>query len=202
MKRAFVIAALLLAAAAPSARAGTYDVVACGAAGVNNSWVPSWSYLGGTAMPEAFQYRTTCDGGMYAQTRTDTQQTVQWSNAGGLQFNAPTGTAITAVRLVRYAEARPSGNDPSTPQAEDGYWKVFAQTNDGTSIGGRFGPEQCSSSGGLCTTGAAGGSDTGVLRIARANSIRWGVICDGVDVGRWCSPTRDRGSATTRSRPR
>jgi hypothetical protein len=137
-------------------------------------------------MPEAFQYRTTCGEGMYARTRTDTQQTVQWANAGGLQFNAPAGTAITALRLVRYAEPWPSGNDPNTPQAEDGYWKVFAQTNDGTPIGGGFGPEQCSGSGGKCTTGAAGGSDTGVLRVAGASSVRWGVICDGVDIGRWC----------------
>jgi hypothetical protein len=137
-------------------------------------------------MPEAFQYRTTCAGGMYAQTRTDAQQAVRWSNAGGLQFSAPAGTAITAVRLVRYAEARPSGDDPNTAEAEDGYWKVFAQTNDGTPIGGGFGPEQCSSAGGLCTTGAAGGTDTGVLRVAGATSVRWGVICDGVDVGRWC----------------
>jgi hypothetical protein len=186
MKRTVLAAALLFVLIPGAARAGTYDVVACGSAGVNNSWTPSWSYIAGTAMPEAFQYRTTCDGGMFARTRTDTQQTIRWSNAGGLQFNAPAGTAITAVRLVRYAEARPSGDDPNTAEAEDGYWKVFAQTNDGTSIGGGFGPEQCSSAGGLCTTGVAGGSDTGVLRVAGASSVRWGVICDGVDVGRWC----------------
>jgi hypothetical protein len=66
-------------------------VVACGTGGVNNSWVPSWSHIGGASMPEAFDYRTTCGGGMYARTRTDTQETVQWSNAGGLQFNAPAG---------------------------------------------------------------------------------------------------------------
>jgi hypothetical protein len=180
MKRALVLAALLLLLGPAAARAGTYDVVACGPAGVNNSWTAETGTLTGPPSPGIFQFRTSCSGGMLVQTSPDPLRSdYAWS--GSLNFTAPTGTSVVSVRLSRYGDA------VTTP--ENGDWTLFAQdVATGGPIGGAFGSEQCASDkhGGHCVIGAPGGTDSGLIRIAATNKVRWGVICAGEDLA-YCS---------------
>lgn len=67
MKRLLLATVLLMAGMPAVARAGTYDVVACGSAGVNNSWTTGTSTLTGPVAPGMFQFRTSCAGGMLVQ---------------------------------------------------------------------------------------------------------------------------------------
>jgi hypothetical protein len=180
MKRAALVAALLLLLVPGSARAGTYDVVACGSAGVNNSWTAETGTLTGPPTPGIFQFRTSCSGGMLVQASPDpVRSDYAWS--GSLNFTAPAGTSLVSVRLSRYGDA------VTTP--ENGDWTLFAQdVATGGPIGGAFGSEQCASDkhGGHCVIGAPGGTDSGLLRIAATNKVRWGVICAGEDLA-YCS---------------
>ncbi len=184
MKRTLVLATALIALAPAAARAGTYDVVACGATGVNNAWTAGTGTLTGPPTPGVFQFRTSCAGGMFAQANPSrTRSDYGWS--GTLDFNAPAGTSIVAVRMSRYADAVSSSDDPNTPEPENGDWTLFAQDADtGAPIGGTFGSEQCASDqhGGHCVIGAPGGVDSGVIRLAVTSRVRWGVICAGADL--------------------
>jgi hypothetical protein len=180
MKRVLLATALLLAASPAVARAGTYDVVACGSAGVNNSWTAETGTLTGPPTAGIFQFRTSCSGGMLVQASPDPLRSdYAWS--GSLNFTAPAGTSVVSVRLSRYGDA------VTTP--ENGDWTLFAQdVATGGPIGGPVGSEQCASDthGGHCVIGAPGGADSGVIRVAATNKVRWGVICAGADLA-YCS---------------
>jgi len=186
MKRFLLATAVLLAFSPAVARAGTYDVVACGNTGVNNSWTATTAALQGVEpQPEAYQFRTSCSGGMFARTTPATQVRTRYGTLAALTFSAPPGAAIVAVRLTRYAEARSSGDDTGTPEPEDGDWALFAQGDGGAPVGGPVSSEQCSSDqhGGLCQVGNQnGGSDTGLLRVAATSHISWGIVCGGANL--------------------
>jgi hypothetical protein len=183
MKRLLLATALLLATSPAVARAGTYDVVACGSGGVNKSWTAATGTLTGPPTPQLFQFGTSCAGGMFTQANpTRTRSDYAWS--GTLDFNAPAGTSIVAVRLIRYGDAVSSVDDANTPEPENGDWTLFAQDGSGGPIGGPVGSEQCASDthGGHCVIGAPGGTDSGVIRLAATNRVRWGLICAGADL--------------------
>jgi hypothetical protein len=176
------VAVLAWAAPAP---AGTYTVVACdapGANGVNRSWTPVVSELGGPHQPEVFDFHPSCSTGLGVSSHSPEQRTSSFLSGGSWQFNAPAGTSIVGVRATRYGEVRSSADDPNTGGPENGDWDVFLQDASGAAIGGQFGPEQCNPerTGGLCTVGTLPrGGDTGQLRIAPTSRLAWGIVCAG-----------------------
>ena len=182
MRIALIAIALALLLAAP-ASAGTYDVVACnapGANGVNRSWSPIVeAYPPNQPQPEIFDLRTGCTTGLGVSSHSPEQRRASYSATGGFRFTAPPGTAVVAVRATRYGEVRSSPNDPNTPEPEDGDWEVSLGA-DAARVGGDFGAEQCKTEGrGFCAVGTLGGSDTGHLRLAPAQTLTWSVGCGG-----------------------
>src|SRR5262249_6602252 len=124
-----------------------------------------------------FEFNTGCAGGMFARSAAGSQQQTLYLASGSLEFDAPAGTQIVAVRLSRYGVAHISNQ----PSPNNGAWWLYASDAAGNQIGGAAGREQCrsDSSGGACSIGAPGGSDTGLLRIAATSRVNWGVLCSG-----------------------
>ena len=175
-----LVFAVLFFVLAASARAGTYDVVACGPAGVNRSWTSIVdAFPPVQPQPEVFDFQLSCAPGLRVSTHSPEQRKAGYSNTGGLRFTAPPGTVIIAVRALRYGEVRSSSDDPSTADLENGDWEIALGTNSGR-VGGDFGVEQCRSEPtGICVVGANGRTDTGLIRLAPASLLQWSVGCGG-----------------------
>jgi hypothetical protein len=182
LRPAVVLALLLAVFVAVPASAGTYDVVACGTSGINRSWTSEVvAFPPVEPVPSAFEFRLGCAPGLSVTTHPERRK-VGYSNTGSLKFSAPAGTAIVAVRASRYGEVRSSPDDPNTPDPENGDWEVGLGTNVGR-VGGDFGSEQCRSEAtGVCVVGAAGRTDTGLIRVAPASSLSWSVGCGGANL--------------------
>lgn len=132
--------ALLTVFTAGSARAGTYDVVACGAPGAamsNFSWAfETFSATGKTA-PDPARFTlspvspdacATGSGVTFASLRT--KQVVNADDAAGWVFRAPESTTVKRVQLWRNAATRASTDDPATGGLENGWWTLLARAGD------------------------------------------------------------------------
>jgi hypothetical protein len=186
-----LVTLLVLAASAPAAWAGTYDVVSCGApgaGGVNKAWVSALGDLRGfnpdapEANPNDFDFGIECAGGLFARSHFGPpHEAAGFGTSATLSFTAAPGTAIVGAQLTRYGEARPSADNPDTPENESGRWEVFAQDGkDGTQIGGPLSADACKPQGGnVCTIGSSGGTPSPRYRLAGSPRISWGVVCGG-----------------------
>ena len=125
-----VIAATMLAGA-PSASAGTYDVVSCrapGASGVNSAWTPLLSALDGSQQPEGFDFIYACPGAdsqLVARSAARPGQDAFWLHSANHHFVAPAGTAITKLVIWRWGQLVKTDNGMND-------WKAFGETDDGS----------------------------------------------------------------------
>ncbi len=133
---------------APPARAGTYDVVSCGApgaGGVNRSWT-------GRADDPNTEEVADCGSSLFGGSLVP-QRTAPFFTSASWTFTAPAGTTIT--RLVAWRWGRYFGNG----------WRVSARQADANIIGGPFG-ETCTIASGQL--GCEFGANTGVSAASRA----------------------------------
>jgi Bacterial Ig-like domain len=197
MRIVVLVAALVLLAPA-GARAGTYDVVSCGApgaGGVNNSlqysaaaWDPN---LNGFAQNQWYVGDATCADGLVARTRTN-GSTAHWLSGAGWLFTAPDGTEIVGFSSWRFGEARDfDGDDPNTPYEDEGdHWVAAVTDHTGQPVGGSLGGETCSHGveAAVCTFGRPGGERRD-HRVATSH-LRWQVGCAGAIIG-GCPVSKD-----------
>lgn len=183
-----VTVVVALGVVAAPARAGTYDVAACGApgGGVNHSWTAEVTLLGGGTPTQDdlnhYELSGACAGstGLVVRSLPLAQQ-VRWGTFGQLRFNAPAGTVATRMRLWRYGTARAPGDDPATPGVEAGRWELYAFFG----VGNQIGLESCRPGDGFwpnpCQIGAPGLSSGALNDTAgRGSEIVVGISCGGV----------------------
>jgi hypothetical protein len=183
-----VVAAVLLLLVPAAARAGTYDVVACGAPGgdgINRAWtVETYNSSGKPAPPlSAFAIPASVEkcaapgvtfGSAVAKTTVKADDGAAWT------FHAPAGTTVKSVSLLRFGNARASLNDAATAVSEGNWWTVIARA--GTSAGGSaILGDLCSGAApivypGYCSTAS------GAIAFADVNQpvFSWGVQCVGI----------------------
>jgi hypothetical protein len=102
MKRALIFAAALLAAAlAGPARAGTYVVRACGTGGVNHAWHATTPPPGVMETNEACHADPTMDG-IWVRDVLASSTDLTDGQGAWLQFLAPTGTTIAGIAYKRW----------------------------------------------------------------------------------------------------
>src|SRR3954451_6330688 len=134
-------AGLLLAA---PARAGTYDVVSCGApgaGGINRSWV-------GEITPAGGPYAIADCGSELLGATSSSQQTAGYFSGANWTFTAPSGTTISKIVTWRYGQLFCCNG-----------WGVALYQSNGNIVGGGLGGETCAPPQGFtpCTFGAQGG---------------------------------------------
>lgn len=180
---ALVTAAIGCACAAAGATAGTYEVLACGAApgAVNNSWTAtnssSTSLVTGTACPAASGQPAepigrpgTVEQGLYAADVLGAGADTADGATAGFTFAAPTGTTITRLRARFYGGRRV---DWQTRLLADGA-TIHTCTVLGSfcAIGSPYAPEE-----------PEGERDYPSLN---AQTVRFEVGCDVPDLGEEC----------------
>ncbi len=185
--RIVVLVGLALLLAPASARAGTYDVVSCGAPGANGvnhslEYAPfTWDPQYRDAASGWYEADTTCAGGLVARSRTVDGTFAKWLTGAGWSFTAPAGTDIVGFASWRYGEARDGGgDDPSTPFQDEGeHWEVVVADDTGRAIGGALGGETCAhgTDRPSCTIGAPGGERT--FHRVLTKKLSWHVGCGG-----------------------
>ncbi len=129
MKVAALAVAVALLAAAP-AQAGTYDVTACGSAGVNRSWVAE------NSSPAAFVVKTGCP--MEVLTHSPDNVVPGFFQAAGWHFKPPQGTVADRLRIVRYGYRFLDRND----NGHQGGWVTEGRTED-SQLSAGFAVEAC-----------------------------------------------------------
>jgi hypothetical protein len=175
--------AATLAIAAP-ARAGTYDVVACGApgaAGVNNSWAQQTSSFRPEIDPAPFySFDTSCAGGLLVQSLPVDGTRAPWLTSGQWVFDAPAGTTLTKIVAWRYAEGR---DDRAETASDDGdHWQPRLLDDAGNAVGGNLGPDACLHGAGvpLCSFGSQAGMAAGpVTHSVASKRLAYTVGCGG-----------------------
>ena len=191
-----LVAAVLLILPA-TARAGTYDVVACnvaGADGRNLAWTVETYNSAGKAAPAManFQVYSNADQTKCVPTwgvqfgTVVAKRTVKVDDGAGWTFRAPAGTTIRRVEIGRNTAARASTDDAATPAAENGWWQIVARA--GTAPGGQrlIAPETCvGNTAAFCTTPAAG-APTVVTYEINEPVVNWGLQCAGPSVNSLC----------------
>lgn len=132
---------------APTAKAGTYDVVMCNAPGAerqNLSWkVEAYNALGRSA-PALSSFRVTAlqkchsEAGVLVHPAM-TPKVVRAGDGVGLVFRAPAGNTVKRMQLWRYAATRVTG----TTAPDNGWWTAFLRA--GSEVAGKavFGNETC-----------------------------------------------------------
>ena len=162
MTRIGVVLLVAFGAFAASARAGTYEVVACGdtASGTNSSWT---SYSNNPSHLEIGNCSSASDG-LFARDSiscTAACSLVPEGARAGWMFTAPSGTTVTALSYRRWLYK--IDNEP---------WNPAAQTGDGDIL------ETCSiaypASG--CALGAEGGARA-TFEVPAATVVRVGIEC-------------------------
>jgi hypothetical protein len=181
-----VVVGAALLTGAPTAMAGTYDVVACnapGANGVNNSWSWSVGTLNNSTTPDD-QSKYALLGSCASPTGLSSsskpaQDRVRWGTFANFGFAAPAGTDITRVVLWRYGTGTVSTDDPNTPERESGRWEVNAQF-DGNALFADTCHPGTSIYPNPCHTGAPSFSDASrVVHEGRGKSFTIGIFCGG-----------------------
>ncbi|MDX6648280.1 MAG: hypothetical protein QOJ97_231 [Solirubrobacteraceae bacterium] len=103
-------AAMLVLAAVPVARAGTYDVYACDAAGgANNSWTQYNSYPSNLALEQTCPTQGNYSVGLVARTMVKPNAAVGAGTFAKWLFIAPPGASITNVSLNGWSVSGGSG---------------------------------------------------------------------------------------------
>lgn len=179
MRRAALTALALIAfgAASTPARAGTYDVVACGAGGVNNSWSP---YVPGARM----QATSGCSGGgIVASNRLGAGAPGPGEQAWQ-SFWAPPGAKVVAVTMTG-GYWRPGASEPG---AED-YSAELADPVSGVFVDG------CSAySTARCSLWYPGGR---TVAVSPTDGVAFVVSCRGARCrGSISSPSPEFGAAS------
>ena len=168
------------AAGAPSARAGTYDVVSCGApgaGGVNRAWRPEASaYPPNAPDPASYVIADQCPAQLSIQTAAPAGN-APFLTGGNWIFDAPAGTRLTRLETWRFGvKLRTGPNDP-----DGDTWRIFARDQGAQIIGGVFG-ETCTTKPG--DIGCQFGSDTGISDASHAvypinvASISYTISCE------------------------
>jgi hypothetical protein len=155
-----LVTTVVIVAAAGSARAGTYQVVACGdaPARANNSWVPT------NSAPTKLETGNGCDGsdaysGLYARDVLAVPD-VSAGASSSWTFIAPASTHVTVLSYERWLYKDADDN-----------WQPALEADGGTL-------EQCAISypAVSCAVGAQGGSHVATA-IPNASSLAFGVRC-------------------------
>jgi hypothetical protein len=200
-----VIAATMLAGA-PSASAGTYDVVSCGApgaGGVNRAWRPQFAgFDDGQGHhqdpdPTSYEIADQCPAQLLVRSSTTKTTNAPFLTSGNWVLDAPSGDRITRLETWRFGvRLRTNSGDPDSGQNGDqgDPWRIFARDEGASLIGGVFG-ENCTAPPGAI--GCSFGSDTGVSAASHAvypinvARIAYSVSCEGDLAG---CPTQYQGT--------
>jgi hypothetical protein len=174
---------------APAAHAGTYDVLACQAAGgggINSSWTLEPYNSTGAAAPPLSAFVVPASVASCPAAGTLSAYGVQPAgrsvgNGDGIAFvfRAPAGNTIKAVGIDRYLAARQAGSATT-------YWIGVARAGttlgDRTIVGTAGGPDYCdgstAASPNYCLKGANGTlSPSSETMPAGTTVVQWGIEC-------------------------
>jgi len=160
-----VAVAVALISAAP-ARAGTYEIQACGSAGVNRSWVAE------NSSPAAFVVKATCP--MEVLTHSPDNVVPGFFQAAGWHFKPPQGTVADRLRIVRYGYRFLDRND----NGHQGGWLTEGRTED-SQIAAGFAVEACriADDAYLCDFGSQNGSGPAADWDIDATDVVYQVVC-------------------------
>ena len=178
-----VVAAAMMLAAVPTASAGTYDVVSCGApgaGGVNRAWRAEAGGFQTESVnippdPASYEIADQCPSQLLVRS-APADGNAPFLTSGNWVFDAPSGTRLTRLETWRFGvRLRTSADDPQPGQSGDqgDPWRVWTRDEGAQIVGGVFG-ENCSAPPGAI--GCSFGSDSGVGAASRA--------VYGINVGR------------------
>jgi hypothetical protein len=177
-----VVVVLAVGLTAAPARAGTYDVLSCGApgaGGINRAWEPVLdAYPGNAPEPGNFDFINECPGPrtfLLARSKAAAGFTAGWARSAFWRLTAPAGTKISRVVLWRWGQVLRTDPEFAGDVTDD--WDILATTDLGN-----IGLEYCPIPEGQpsCETGSRDPMSAASRAQYDVNTsfIRWGVICN------------------------
>jgi len=184
-----VVVAATTLAAVPSASAGTYDVVSCGApgaGGINRAWRAEFgAFPPVQPEPSSYQIIDQCPTQLLVSSAPGDGTAAGFLTSGNWVFDAPPGTRLTRLETWRFGvrlRTNQSGDpDPGTDGDQGDPWRVWARDQGAQIVGGVFG-ENCFASAGAI--GCSFGVDSSMSAASRAvyginvSRIAYSVSCE------------------------